>query len=183
MKVTMKRTKMPTHVMQRTASAITLPLAIGFVALAAGCPAATGTPDGGGGTVEAKFSSLYGDYLGTCKNCHSPNGPGRTSDIEKTLDFTSRATALTTLRGTASGLIGNFMACNGVPFLAATPGNSLLVAVLDQPTRQVIDLPGHADCDADSIPDETAKVSGSPPPSAEFIAALKTWITNGAMND
>lgn len=158
-------------------------LAIALVALAAGCDAATGTTDGGsgGGAVEPTFTSLYGDYLGNCKQCHSPTGTGRTSDIEKTLDFTSRSTAFSTVKGMASGLVGNHAGCNGTPFLTTTPGTSLLVAVVDQPTRQAIDIPQHADCDSSAISDETVKVGSQP--SSEFIAALKTWITNGAQNN
>ena len=193
MKVTTKRAtkrSMPTtQVMQptppRTASALGLSLAVGLIAFAAGCPASTDTtPDGnGGGMVEATFTSLYGDYLGKCKQCHAPSAPGRTSDIEQTLDFSTRATALSTLKtGMATGLTGNHTACNGVPFLAATPDKSLVVAVIDQPTRQAIDLsPQHATCDVDSITDATVKVGSQP--SAMFVSALKTWITNGAMDN
>jgi hypothetical protein len=189
-KLTMKRATNPTTQVrqptpQRTASAIGRVLAIGLIAFAAGCPAAIETnPDGGGGgMVEATFTSLYGDYLATCKQCHAPAAPGRTSDIEKTLDFSTRTTALMTLKtGMATGLIGNHTACNGVPFLAATPGSSLVLAVIDQPTRQVIDLsPQHASCDVDSITDATVKAGSQP--SAEFITALKTWISNGAMDN
>jgi len=165
-------------------SLIGLSLAIGLVAVTAGCPATETTPDGGGGgTVQATFTSLYGDYFTNCKQCHTPTAPGRTPDIEQTLDFTSRSTALTTLKtGMASGLVGNQADCNGVPFIASTPGMSLLVAVIDQPTRQAIDLPPpHAKCDGDAISDETAKVRSQP--SAAFVTALKTWISSGAMDN
>jgi hypothetical protein len=167
----------------RAANPHKLALAIGLVALGAGCsPTTDTTPDGGGGMVQATFTSLYGDYLGNCKQCHAPGAPGRTSDIEQTLDFTSRSTALSTLRGMASGLVGNHMDCNGVPFLAATPARALLVAVLDQPTRQAIDLsPGHPGCAVDTISDETVKVGSQP--SADFVTALKTWITSGAQDN
>jgi hypothetical protein len=185
----MKRATMPTQVMQprppRAVSVIALPLAIGLVALAAGCPAATDTtPDsGGGGMVEATFTSLYGDYLGKCKQCHAPGAPGRTTDIEQTLDFSTRTTALSTLKtGMATGLTGNHTACNGVAFLAATPDKSLLLAVIDQPTRQAIDLsPQHPSCDVDAITDATVKLGSQP--SAAFVTALKTWITSGAMDN
>ena len=169
---------------QRTASAIAIPLAIGLVAFAAGCPASTGTdPDAPSGIVEAKFTSLYGDYFSKCKQCHAPGAPGRTNDTEQALDFTSRATALATIKtGMATGLIGNHADCNGVAFVAATPGKSLVLAVLDQPTRQAIDLsPQHPSCDIDAISDETVKAGSQP--SSEFIAALKTWITSGAMDN
>lgn len=167
----------------RTAHPIRRALAIGLVAAAAGCSSTTDTtPDGGGGMVQATFTSLYGDYLGNCKQCHAPGAPGRTSDIEQTLDFTSRTTALSTLRGMATGLTGNHTDCNGVPFLAAVPAKSLLVAVLDQPTRQAIELsPGHPGCAVDTISDETVKVGSQP--SADFVTALKTWVASGAQDN
>jgi hypothetical protein len=161
---------------------LTVVLALGLVAFGAGCSSTTDTGPDGGGMVQATFTSLYGDYLGNCKQCHAPNAPGRTSDIEQTLDFTSRSTALTSLRGMAAGLTGNHMDCNGVPFLATTPAKALLVAVLDQPTRQAIDLsPGHPGCAVDTISDETVKVGSQP--SAEFVTALKTWVTGGAQDN
>jgi mono/diheme cytochrome c family protein len=190
MKRATTRATMPaTQVMQppprRTASALGLSLAVGLVAFAAGCPASTDTtPDAPvGGMVEATFTSLYGNYLGNCKQCHAPGAPGRTSDIEQTLDFSTRATALSTLKtGMATGLVGNHTGCNGVPFLAAMPNKSLLVAVLDQPTREVIDLsPQSPNCNVDSITDATVKVGSQP--SALFITALKAWITSGAMDN
>jgi len=184
MKVTkvIKRSISPSPSTTPRTRAVASCLALGFAMAAAGCPASTDmTPDGGGGPVQATFTSLYGDYLGNCKQCHAPGAPGRTSDIEQSLNFTSRATALSTVKGMASGLMGNHLSCNGVPFLAAAPGSSLLVAVLDQPTRQAFDLTGHAGCDVDAISDETVKVGSQP--SAEFVTALKTWITNGATDN
>jgi hypothetical protein len=155
-------------------------LLLGAVALVSGCPASTGDTPDSGGMVEATFTSLYGDYFGNCKQCHAPGAPGRTSDTEQTLNFASRATALAALKtGMATGLIGNFMDCNGVKFLDATPAKSLVLAVLDQSTRTLIDLsPAHATCDKDTIPDMTVKVGSAP--SAAFVTALKTWITSGA---
>jgi hypothetical protein len=158
-----------------------LALAVGLLSLA-GCPASTDMTDGGGGTVTASFTSLYGDYFGKCKQCHAPGAPGRTSDIEQTLDFTSRSTALSTIKtGMATGLVGNHTGCNGTPFVASTPGQSLLVAVIDQPTRQAFDVPAHVNCDVDSITDATVKVGSQP--SSEFVTALKGWITAGAMDN
>jgi hypothetical protein len=180
---TSKRVIQPDQVpLRRRAMTAATALGAALAALVLGaCPASETTPDGGGGTVEATFTSLYGDYLGECKQCHSPAGPGRTSDIEKTLDFTSRTTALATLKMTASGLVGNHTGCNGVPFLATMPAASLVVAVLDQPTRQAYDRSQFPDCDVDSISDETVKVGSQP--SAAFITALKTWISGGALDN
>ena len=61
---------------QRTASPIRLTLACALVAFATGCPASTDTTPDGGGMVQATFTSLYGDYLGNCKQCHAPGAPG-----------------------------------------------------------------------------------------------------------
>ncbi len=180
MKVIMKRATTPMTQVPPTPqrAAIAIPLAIGLIAFAAGCPASETTPDAG--MVGANFTSLYGDYFGKCKQCHAPGAPGRTSDIEQTLDFTSRATALTTVKtGMATGLVGNHTDCNGVPFVAAAPARSLVLAVIDQPTRQAIDLsPQHPGCDVDTISDETVKVGSQP--STEFITALRTWISSGS---
>lgn len=153
-------------------------------ALLAACPPAEETTPDAGGTVEATFTSLYGDYFAECKQCHAPGAPGRTAGIETTLDFSTKATAYTTIKtGMAAGLTGNKADCNGVPFLAATPAKSLILAVLDQPTRQTIDLsPQHANCDVDTITDATVK-AGNKQPSAAFVSALKMWITAGAPNN
>jgi hypothetical protein len=134
------------------------------------------------GGVEPTFTSLYGDYLANCGECHAPGAPGRTSDIEQTLDFTSRATAYATITtGQATGLTGNAVDCNGVPFLGTTAGESLLVATLDQPTRVAFDLSSAPGCDMDAISDETEKVGSAP--STEFISALKQWVNDGAANN
>ncbi len=148
---------------------------------ATGTDAGTGNPDSPTG-VTASFTSLYGDYFGNCAHCHAPAAPGRTSDIEQTLDFSSRAMAYTTITtGMAAGLVGNPAGCNGVPFIGATPASSLILAVIDQPTAQMFDVPAHPSCDEATITDQTLKVGT--PPSAAFIAALKDWLTAGAPNN
>jgi hypothetical protein len=160
-----------------------------FFLLLAGCgvfPAGGSDMGGGGGgdmSVAARFSALYGDYFSSCANCHAPNAPGRTSDIEQTLDFSTRATAFTTLTtGMAAGLQGNAMACNGVPFVTpGQPGRSLVVATLDFTVRQAFDLVSFPDCDMSAISDETVKVGSQP--SATFLAALKQWISDGAADN
>jgi mono/diheme cytochrome c family protein len=176
------------HTMGTMTMAMTMALAAALAMIAlAGCqPADTTTPDGGtgsGGTVEATFTSLYADYFGNCKNCHAPGAPGRTSDIEQTLNFSTKAMAYTTIKtGMAAGLTGNHTGCNGAAFLGTTPAKSLILAVLDQPTRQSIDLsPTSPNCDLNSITDATVKAGKQP--SAAFVTALKTWITNGALNN
>lgn len=151
----------------------------------AGCggPAGTGpSPDMGSAAVQPKFSSLYGDYFKNCQGCHTPMAPGRTDLTEKTLDFSTQATAYSKLTtGKAMGLQGIQAGCNGVPFVQATPDKSLVVAALDQPTRQTFDVTGSPDCNANTISDMTVKVGSAP--SADFVAALKKWIQAGAQNN
>lgn len=162
----------------------TLALAAAASLLAA-CPPAEEMTDGGSDGpvgVQPTFTSLYGDYFGNCKQCHAPGAPGRTGDIEQTLDFTSKTTAYMTIKnGMATGLTGNHVGCNGVRFLGTTAATSLILAVLDQPTRQTIDITGSPNCDVDSITDATVK-SGKQP-SSEFVSALKSWINAGAPNN
>lgn len=154
-------------------------LALVAFSLVAGCPEEPEEPT----PVEPTFTSLYADYFSYCKDCHAPGAPGRTSDIETTLNFSTQAMAYTTIKsGMAAGLVGNKAGCNGAPFVGTTAAKSLILAVLDQPTRQTIDLsPGHPNCDVDTITDATVKTNRQP--SAEFVAALKTWINAGAPNN
>ena len=133
------------------------------------------------GAAGDDFSVAYDGYLNKCANCHAPQAPGKASDTEKTLDFTSVDTAKSTLAtGKASGLVGNPAACNGVPFVVAgKPGQSLIVAVLDADVRTTFDLPSHPNCDNDAITDMGLKVGGGP--DAVALDALKSWITAGAL--
>jgi hypothetical protein len=160
---------------------------LSIAALLCGCGVlgGTGTPNDGkdGGTgVQAKFSSLYGDYFKECQGCHAPNAPGRTNETEKTLNFMSAATAYQAItNGKAMGLTGNQEGCNGAPFIQKTAAQSLIYAVLDGPTRQAFDLPALPSCDASAISDMTIKVGSQP--SAQFLGALKGWIEGGALNN
>jgi len=160
--------------------------------LAAGCGGVdpVGEPDSGGGgsadlssAPEPKFSSLYSSYLNQCASCHAPGAPGRTSDIEQTLDFSTAATGYTTLTtGMALGLTGNQKGCNMTPFVVnGKPAQSLLVATLDSATRTAFDLPASPNCDSSAISDETVKVGSAP--SEAFVVALKQWVTDNAPNN
>jgi hypothetical protein len=161
--------------------AILLAMALG------GCTTTTGdsgdaTGGDSSGDPGAHFSSLYSNYLNNCSQCHAPGAVGATSSTEKSLDFSTAATAYSTLTGKATGLSGNQQACNGVPFIVSgKPGSSLLVAVLDSGTRSAFDYSGTPGCDNNAISDMAFKTGKTP--SAAFIAALKTWIQNGAAND
>ncbi len=160
-------------------------VALSFVAsalLAQGCDKVEDLLDSGGGNGEvtqpAGFSALYSGYLSQCATCHAPGAPGYTSNIEKTLDFSTESTAYNTIRsGTASGLEGNVQDCNGAAFLGSTYESSLLAAVLDQGVRSSIAIASNPMCNADTITDMTVK-AGEPP--AGFLSDLKTWIDGGA---
>jgi hypothetical protein len=185
----MKQVKQVMKVTTRPmASAISVAVALALAAAATtfgACAPVEETPDAGpdsgGGGVQATFTSLYGDYFATCKECHAPGAPGRTSDIEQTLNFSTKAMAYTTLKGMAAGLTGNRASCNGAKFIGATAATSLVLAVIDQPTRQAFDLAGSPNCDVDSITDATVKAGRQP--SAAFVTALKTWLGAGAPNN
>ena len=140
--------------------------------------------DPGPVAIPATFTSLYGSYLHGCSYCHAPDGPGRVAGIEATLDLSTRALAYQTITaGAASGLVGNQEACNGVPFIGASAATSLLMAVLDEQTRQAFDLqdPEHLLCDLDAISDMALKLGEDPPTG--YLAALATWIDTGAPDD
>lgn len=128
------------------------------------------------------FTALYHtSSFQTCADCHAPNAPGFTEGTEATQDWSTRDTAYTSLQGEASGLIGNFAGCNGVPFIGATPEDSLLLAVFDDSVRAGFSLPEHPDCNADSISDMTLKIGG--PLSATEMQLLRDWIADGAPDD
>lgn len=146
--------------------------------------AGLGSSLGCGDTLDAlengdTFGRIYDtDEFQTCSGCHAPDAEGRTADIEATQDWSTRDTAYTTLRGDASGMIGNFQGCNGVPFLGESAEQSLLVASLDETVRAQFSLPGFPNCTPDAISDQTAKIGGPLP--AGLLQDLKDWIDSGA---
>lgn len=158
------------------------------LALGAGCAGEQRAQPDLGGLLEADlaapvastFSALYANYLSECVQCHAAGAPGRTPDIETSLDFSTQKTAYQTLRsGSAKGLTGAKAVCNGVAFVVpGSPAQSLLVAVLDPTARTSFAIGA---CNANAITDEAAKVGT--PPSAGFVAALRAWIVAGAPND
>jgi len=114
----------------------------------------------------------------TCSDCHAPGAQGQVAGIEGTQDWSTRDTAYTTLRGDASDLIGNFAGCNGVPLLGESAETSLLIASLDETVRVNFTVPGNADCNADAISDQTAKLGGPLPD--DLLQDLKDWVDSGA---
>jgi len=157
---------------------------LGVALLSTGCEGLSSMLDEGGVADDvanpvAGFSSLYNGYLNQCASCHAPGAPGYTSNIEKTLDFSTETTARSSIRGgSASGLEGNVQDCNGVAFVGETYETSLIAAVLDQAVRSSIALGANGACNGDTITDMTVK-SGEPP--AGFLGDLRAWIDGGAM--
>ncbi len=141
-----------------------------------------GTDSGGGGDTGGTggaFDPLYSDYFQTCRSCHMPGAWGTHTGIERTLDFSTVETAYQTLTtGTASGLVGNDAACNGVRLVGSSYETSLVAAVLDENVHAAFNDPDHPGCDADAIQDMTVKVGF--PPSGAFLQALRDWIDAGA---
>jgi hypothetical protein len=139
-----------------------------------GCSEALDAVDGGG----EGFASIYeSDQFQTCSGCHAPGAPGKVNGTEATQDWSTQQTANATLQGTASGLIGNFQACNGVPFIGPSAEQSLLVAVFDSDVRQNFENAQNPGCNADAITDETIRVGELPP---SLLQDLKDWIDGGS---
>jgi hypothetical protein len=146
------------------------------IALAWGCGDTLDELEGGdGATFTSIYESLESDDL--CSGCHAPNAPGDTEGTEATQDWSTRDNAFRTLRGTASGLIGNFEGCNGVPLLGSSANQSLLVASLDEDVRADFSNSQFPDCTADSISDQTVKIGGRLP--SGVVQDLKAWIDAG----
>lgn len=123
------------------------------------------------------FTSLYEAMSPLCSACHAPGAPGRVSGIELTLDFTSRATAYESITaGTASGLLGVFAVCNGVPLAGASGGDSLILATLDSATRDAFDLAAFPDCDAAAISGHDSLGRAG---DLSYIPDLVGWLTGG----
>jgi hypothetical protein len=133
---------------------------------------------GGEGNGDA-FTEIYNSTeFQKCSGCHAPGAPGRVEGIEATQDWSTRDKAYAALMGQASGLIGNFAGCNGVPFIGPTPEESLLVAVFDEQVREGFMVASTPDCTGDAISDMTLKIGM--PLSSDVLNQLKDWISAGA---
>jgi hypothetical protein len=153
-------------------------LAFGLAA-AFGCGDTLDTLDPLDGNDTPTFTSIYeSDDFQLCSGCHAPGAPGRVAGIEATQDWSTRERALTSLRGNASGLTGNFAGCNGVPLLGGSAEDSLLVASFDETVRMNFSLPGFPDCTSDSIADQTLQIRRDL--SAGVLRDLKDWIDGNA---
>jgi cytochrome c5 len=133
---------------------------LGLACLAAvcltGCPVEEPVgPDAG---PEDAFTQFYQSVGSTCAGCHAPGAPGGMPGTEETQDWSSEESARDALLGTASGLIGNFAGCNGVPFIGGSVDSSLIVAAFDSQVRADFSLTEFPDCTADSISDMTLKI-------------------------
>lgn len=148
-----------------------------LLAIASGCLPVDPNANGDGPVDD--FTTLYqtATFQG-CVDCHAPGAPGFVSGTEATQDWTTRDTAFTSLKGNASGLIGNFQDCNGVPLIGPTADQSLLVAVFDPTVRANFSYPGFPNCTAVDIVDETLR-PGYVPLSSTDLARLKAFIDAG----
>ena len=127
----------------------------------------------------SQFAAVYNSPgFASCSNCHTPDAPGKVEGTENTQDWTDQDTAYAALQGTASGLIGNFEGCNGVPFIGDTVETSLIVAALDQDVRDNFAHPDFPNCTPEAISNMQLKVGGTV--TDDDLNALKTWIENGA---
>ena len=134
----------------------------------------------GGG--DDTFTEIYNTtQFQKCDGCHAPSAPGKVAGTEATQDWSTRDAAYSSLKGKASGLIGNFAGCNGVPFIGATANTSLLVAVFDEDVRVNFNSSTAPDCDGDAISDMTLKIGGALP--ATLLTKLKGWVDAGAPNN
>lgn len=152
------------------------------LALGLGCSSAEDAVNGAAGDGSSgsdAFSKIYAsDTFQKCSGCHAPGAAGKTEGTEATQDWSTRDKAYSTLHQTASGLIGNFAGCNGVPLLGSSSAESLLVASLDADTRESYQNAQFPDCNADAISDQTLKIGGPIP--ASLLTQLKNWIDSGA---
>ena len=129
--------------------------------------------------ADGKFSSVYSSAtFQNCQGCHAPGAPGFQAGTEATQNWSTPESAYTSLQGKASGLTGNFEACNGVAFLGSTPETSLIMAALDGTVRASF---SSGECNADTISDMTLKIGGAVP-EADLVL-LREWIAAGAPND
>jgi hypothetical protein len=132
----------------------------------------------GGGDGDA-FTAIYeSEEFQTCSGCHAPGAAGRVEGTESRQNWSTRDTAHSTLQQTAAGMIGNFEGCNGVPFLADSAEDSLLVAAFDEDVRASFELAAFPDCTGDAISDQTLKIGGPLP--AALLQDLKDWVNAGA---
>jgi len=150
-------------------------LCVSMLAAGVGCSDAVDELTGGGGDFDSIYNSAT---FQQCSECHAPDAPGRVAGTEATQDWSSSANARRTLRGSASGLIGNSSGCNGVPLLGSSAEQSLLVASLDSGVRMNFELADHPDCTPEAIADQTLHLSADPP--ASVLQDLKDWIDAGA---
>jgi hypothetical protein len=158
---------------------------VGLVSSSVGCGDALDDALGGGhdgGEGDDTFTQIYNSpQFQKCSGCHAPNAPGKTAGTEATQDWSTRDAAYSSLKGKASGLIGNFEGCNGVPLVGSNANSSLLVASLDEDVRANFMNASYPDCTGDAISDQTLKIGGALPDS--LLTQLKGWINAGTPNN
>lgn len=133
------------------------------------CEAEDGLVDGG---PQDTFTQLYAAIGSQCAGCHAPGAPGNTEGVEQTQDWSTLENARASLQGMASGLIGNFEACNGVPFIGDSVETSLLIASFDSDVRADFTASSNPDCNADTVSNMALKSPISP----DALALLKQFV-------
>jgi mono/diheme cytochrome c family protein len=146
------------------------------IALALGCSDTVGDVLDGGSSGDATFTSVYADFK-SCAECHAPGAQGNTAGTEATQDWSSSAKAYSSLKGKASGLVGNFAGCNGVSFIGSSADDSLLAASLDSDIRAK--FMASSSCTGDDVADQTLHQSVS----SSAVKNLEDWINAGAPNN
>lgn len=131
-------------------------------------------PMGADAAPQDTFTQLFQSVGTACAGCHAPGAPGFMDGVEATQDWSSRDAAYNALQGVASGLIGNFEGCNGVPLVGDSPETSLIVAAFDEQVRADFALAAFPDCTADAISDMTLKIGRQL--SASELSLLRTFV-------
>jgi hypothetical protein len=151
----------------------------GWRALALACLAAvflTGCPVEEPGGVDAgpvdTFTMVYEAIGEKCAGCHAPGAPGSGPGVEATQDWSSRDSALNSLQGMSTGLVGNFADCNGVPFIGPTPESSLILAAIDPDVKADFSV---SNCNTDTLSDMNLKLAADPL-SAQDVALVREWL-------
>jgi hypothetical protein len=121
------------------------------------------------------FSSLYSVVFAGCAECHKPGTEVYTNSVQN-LDLSSSATAYASLTSTISASVKS--RCSSTYYVKpSAPANSAVVAVFDESVRASFG-DDNSGCEV-----MAASEMGAAPISAENLAVLKQWITEGAQNN
>ena len=145
--------------------------------VAAGLLSACGSQSADSPSLPPTFTNVYANSFAGCNSCHSP---GQASyDVSGVhLDFTTQATAYSTLRSWRTGSAASGADCNGIVTVSpGSPQASYVEAMVD-PTYRKSPFPGGSG--AGCTPYDH---SGFVNLSQASKSLLSAWIQNGANND